>query len=166
MDNDDNMADMGYPRVPSSGSRTPRRPNNQPPQEVLKQFWEHFNTRFPGKVYTVLPDNPYARTKAARIPTGQIIGQNAAGSYDQARSNCIQSVHRIVQECQRVNQKYTDPHFDIEVDLKSRRRDYLDGLDEVKLEMQPKGVKRVTVRIIFRGFEREKKRHWLTRLDR
>lgn len=151
MDNDDaNMADMGCARASSSGSRTPRKPNKQTPQDFLKQFWEQFNTRFPGKVYTVLPDNPYARTKAARIPKGQIVGQNAAGSYDHARNNCIRSVERIVQECRRVNQKYTDPHFDIEVDLKSRRRDYLDGLDEVKLEMQPKGVKRVTVRLFGR----------------
>jgi hypothetical protein len=50
-----------------------------------------------------------------------------------------------VKECERVNQKYTDPHFDIELDLKSGRRHYLDGLDKPNEEMRPRGVKRVTV---------------------
>lgn len=146
MDNDDNLADnMSCPPPLSSGSRTPRKPNRQNPQEFLRLFWEHFNTKCPGKVYTVLPDNPYARTKAARIPKGTIHGQNAARSYDQAKRDCIRSVNRIVAECERINQKYTDPHFDIEIDLKSGRRDYLEGLDELNLEMRPKGVKRVTV---------------------
>lgn len=56
------------------------------------------------------------------------------------------AVHRIVQECQRVNQKYTDVHFDIEYDLKCGRRDYLDGLNTLDDYMRPKGVKRITVR--------------------
>ena len=146
---DDNLIDATFPPPSSrSGSRTPRKPKTKPPQDTLKQFWEQFNTKYPGKVYTVLPDNPYARSKAARTPKGTIQGQNAAKSYDQAKRECIRSVNRIVQECECVNQKYTDPHFDIEVDLKSGRRDYLDGLEEINLEMRPKGVKRVTVRNI------------------
>lgn len=146
---DDNLIDTTFPPPSSrSGSRTPRKTKNKPPQDILTQFWDQFNTKCPGKVYTVLPDNPYARSKAARTPKGTIQGQNAAKSYDQAKRECIRSVNRIVQECERVNQKYTDPHFDIEVDLKSRRRDYLDGLEEINLEMRPKGVKRVTVRNI------------------
>lgn len=148
MGHNDNMRDMRdtpFPPSSLSGSRTPQRPKRQAPQETLRQFWDQFSTKFPGKVYTVLPDNPYARTKAARIPKGTIQGQNAAKSYDQARRECVRSVNRTVRECERLNQRYTDPHFDIEVDLKSGRRDYLDGLDEVNLEMRPKGVKRVTV---------------------
>jgi hypothetical protein len=54
-----------------------------------------------------------------------------------------------VKECERVNQKYTDPHFDIELDLKSGRRHYLDGLDKPNEEMRPRGVKRVTVSWFF-----------------
>lgn len=147
---DDNLIDTTFPPPSSrSGSRTPRKTKNKPPQDILTQFWDQFNTKCPGKVYTVLPDNPYARSKAARTPKGTIQGQNAAKSYDQAKRECVRSVNRIVQECERVNQKYTDPHFDIEVDLKSGRRDYLDGLEEINLEMRPKGVKRVTVRDVF-----------------
>lgn len=61
-------------------------------------------------------------------------------------------MERIVKECGRVNQKYTDPHFDIEVDLKSHMRDYLDGLDLVNQEMRPRGVKRVMVCLPFSLF--------------
>ncbi|THC99147.1 hypothetical protein EYZ11_001398 [Aspergillus tanneri] len=126
-----------------SGSRMSRR-SNQEPQETVRQFWDQFNTKFPGKVYTVLPNNPYARAKAAKVPKGVIQGQDAGKSYEQARKECEQTVERIVNECKRVNQKYTDPHFDIEVDLKSGRRYYLDGLNEMNMEMRPRGVKRVT----------------------
>ncbi|KAJ5899543.1 hypothetical protein N7495_004287 [Penicillium taxi] len=132
------------PASSRSNSRPPHRLRRQPPQESVKQFWEQFNTKYPGKVYTILPDNPYARTRARRVPNGVIQGEEAVQSYEQARRECQKSVDRISKECKRVNQKYTDPHFDIELDLKFRRRYYLDELDKLNEEMRPRGVKRVT----------------------
>ncbi len=41
---------------------------------------------------------------------------------------CRAKVAKIVAECRRVNQKYRDPHFDLEADLKLERRDCLNGL--------------------------------------
>lgn len=147
MDYEDDISGMGLPPSSRSGdSGTPRRVKKQAPQETVDQFWEQFNTKFFGKVFTILPGNPYARTKAAHVPKGIIQGQGAVKSYEQARRECERAVDRIVKECERVNQKYTDPHFDIEFDLKSGRRDYLDGLDKQNREMRPRGVKRVTVR--------------------
>ncbi|KAJ6160943.1 Alpha/beta hydrolase fold-3 [Penicillium chermesinum] len=132
-------------RSSRSNSRSPNpRSRSQAPQESVRQFWEQFNTKYPGKVYTILPDNPYARTRAKRVPNGVVQGHDAVKSYEQARQECVNAVDRIVKECQRVNQKYTDPHFDIEVDLKSGRRYYLDGLDSANDEMRPRGVKRVS----------------------
>jgi hypothetical protein len=145
MDHDDDASDMIFTPPPSSRSGSRNRRAIQTPQETLRQFWEQFNSKFPGRIYTVLPDNPYARRKAARIPNGVIQGQNAGKSYEEARKECQRAVERIIKECERLNQKYTDPHFDIEVDLKSGRRDCLDGLDAVNMEMRPRGVKRVTV---------------------
>lgn len=138
---------VGGPLSSRSGSRTPRRSRSrhQTPQETVRRFWEEFNTKFPGTVNTVLPDNPYARTKAALTPKGVIHGYDAGKTYDQASRECRRAVARIVRECVRVNQKYTDPHFDIEVDLKANVRDCLDGLDLMNQEMRPRGVKRVTV---------------------
>lgn len=150
-------ASMGPPSS-RSNSRPPIRARNQPPQESVTQFWEQFNTKYPGKVYTVLPDNPYARTRAKRVPSGVIRGHEAVKSYEQAKRECENSVERIVKECERVNQKYTDPHFDIELDLKSGRRYYLDGLNAVNEEMRPRGVKRVTVRAMLVFLRRGKRK--------
>lgn len=150
-------ASMGPPSS-RSNSRPPNRARNQPPQESVKQFWEQFNTKYPGKVYTVLPDNPYARTRAKRVPNGVIRGHEAVKSYEQAKRECEKSVERIVKECERVNQKYTDPHFDIELDLKSGRRYYLDGLNTVNEEMRPRGVKRVTVHAMLAFLRRGKRK--------
>jgi hypothetical protein len=131
-----------------SGSRTPRnhRPvPKQAPQQTVDQFWDRFNTKYPGKVFTVLPDNPYARSKAAQKAKGVIQGSAAVKSYEEARSECELAVRRIVKECEHINQKYTDPHFDLEFDLKTGKRNCLDGLRGRNLEMLPRGVKRVTV---------------------
>ncbi|KAF9888086.1 hypothetical protein FE257_009351 [Aspergillus nanangensis] len=143
---DDDLTDMAFTTPPLSSRSDCRmsRRARQTPQDTVRQFWDQFNTKYPGKVYTVLPDNPYARTKASRIPKGVVQGQNAGKSYEQARRECRRSVERIVKECQRLNQKYTDPHFNIEVDLKSGKKDYLFGLTETNMHMQPRGVKRVT----------------------
>ncbi|KAL4749963.1 hypothetical protein BDW72DRAFT_194320 [Aspergillus terricola var. indicus] len=147
LDREDDFTDMVYTPPLSTRSRSNSRLRGrpqQPPQENLKQFWEQFNSKFPGKVYTVLPDNPYARTKAARAPKGIIKGQDAGKSYEQARKECERAVKRIAKECRRLNQKYSDPHFDIEMDLKGGTRNCLDGLDKQNDEMRPMGVKRVT----------------------
>ena len=129
------------PNVTSSGQ--PKRiPARQPPQESVKQFWDKFNTKYPGKVFTILPDNPHAHKKAAKTPKGAV-QQRAAKSYEEARAQCERNVRRIVKECRRVNQKYRDPHFDIEWDLKSTRRNCLDGLARDLQGGSPKGVKRI-----------------------
>lgn len=122
--------------------RPKRKPKKHPPQESVKQFWDKFNTKYPGKVFTILPDNPHARKKASKTPKGAV-QQRAAKSYEKARAECERDVQRIVKECRRVNQKYRDPHFDIEWDLKSKRRNCLDGLARELQGGSPKGVKRV-----------------------
>jgi hypothetical protein len=137
----------GPPSTNAPGIRTPRKAKKQPPQDTIKQFWDKFNTKYPGKVFTVLPDNPYAKSKAAKVPKGVVQGYHAVKSYEQARKECESAVRKIAKECRRVNQKYRDPHFDIELDLKTRRRDCLDGLDRADMGMTPRAVKRVTVRV-------------------
>lgn len=42
-------------------------------------------------------------------------------------------MEKIVKECRRINQKYRDPHFDLEFDLKMNRGDCLTGLDNTKV---------------------------------
>ncbi|KAL9004653.1 MAG: hypothetical protein Q9188_002544 [Gyalolechia gomerana] len=130
------------------------------PQLTVDEFWDKFNTKFPGrreqdcptydlandclgKVYSILPANAYAKTKAAQSPTGLIHGQATGRSYEQAAADCKAAVNSISKECRRVNLKYRDPHFDIESDLKRNRRDCLDSLEGISNDLSPKSVKRV-----------------------
>lgn len=122
-----------------------RKAKKQPPQKTIEEFWDKFTTKHKGKISTVLPCNGYAKTKAANMPEGVIKGHVAIRSYEKTKVECIAAVEKIARECRRVNQKYRDPHFDIEFDLKMRRRYCLDGLTTEDLAMKPQSVKRVTV---------------------
>lgn len=131
----------------------PRRPvKKQPPQRSIDEFWGKFTTKHPGKIFTVLPDNLYAKRAAAHAPKGAIPGKNALASYEEAVFACKAKVAKIVKECRRLNQKYRDPHFDIEADFKRSQAfpntppDCLTGLDKQVSDFQPMSVKRVEVR--------------------
>ncbi|CAO1597197.1 MAG: hypothetical protein LQ349_000117 [Xanthoria aureola] len=113
------------------------------PQRNVDEFWDKFTTKFPGKIYSILPSNVYARTKAAQSPVGLVHGRATRKSYDEAVADCRAAVDGIARECRRVNLKYRDPHFDIEFDLKRNKRDCLDALTGAGSDLTPKSVKRV-----------------------
>lgn len=98
-----------------------------------------------GKIYSILPANVYAETKAAQSPVGLVHGQATGKSYDQAKAECKAAVESLAKECRRFNLKYRDPHFDIEFDLKRNKRDCLDSLEGTSNNLKPKSVKRVPV---------------------
>lgn len=131
-----------------AGGPPPPTPKGEqrPPQKNVNLFWRKFYSKYPGKVFTVLPENPYAEKKIAKAYKGVAQAQRAVRSYEQAREECLRDVKRIIRECSRVNQKYRDPHFDLEGDLKKGQRYCLDGLLKPDEEYNPKAVKRVTVR--------------------
>lgn len=139
--------------TPASAPR-PRLPvRKQAPQRNIDEFWNKFTTKHPGKIFTILPDNLYAKRAAAHAPKGSIPGVNALASYEEAKEACTRKVAKIVKECRRLNQKYRDPHFDIEADFKRSQAfpdtpaDCLTGLNEEKTDFHPLSVKRVEVRI-------------------
>ncbi|KAL8809525.1 MAG: hypothetical protein Q9223_003033 [Gallowayella weberi] len=113
------------------------------PQRNVDEFWDKFTTKFPGKIYSILPSDVYAKTKAAQSPVGLVHGQATGKSYDEAAADCKKAVDCIARECRRVNLKYRDPHFDIEFDLKRNKRDCLDSLSGAGSTLTPKSVKRV-----------------------
>ena len=130
----------------------PRLPvRKQAPQRNIDEFWHKFTTKHPGKIFTILPDNLYAKRAAAHAPRGSIPGVNALASYEEAKEACTRKVAKIVKECRRLNQKYRDPHFDIEADFKRSQAfpdtpaDCLTGLNEEKTDLNPLSVKRVEV---------------------
>ena len=124
----------------------PRAVKKQAPQKTVDDFWAAFTTKFPGKVHTIIPKNAYSKSKAAHEPKGTVCGQPALKSYEEARDECVATVEKIAKECERVNMRYRDPHFDIEFDLKNGKRDCLNGLLIYPDAGTPKSVKRVHVR--------------------
>ena len=142
---DQDPAPDSYPQRQNKQKKH-RRPIYQTPQQTVNKFWDVFTTKFPGRVDRVLPDNVYAKSKAATEPRGVVHGQAALKSYEETRAECTRSVEKIAKECRRVNMRYRDPHFDIEFDLKQNKNDCLQGLVATNGEpLLPQSVKRVNV---------------------
>ncbi|GAW25838.1 putative calpain family cysteine protease [Rosellinia necatrix] len=129
-------------RIPVSTKKA----KQQPPQQIIDEFWAKFTTKAPGKATTVIPSNRYAERAARR--SNKPAGTTAQASYEEAAAICKAKVAKIVKECRRVNQKYRDPHFDLELDLKWGDHDTLNSLTNISEDppstFHPKGVKRVT----------------------
>ncbi|ROW08201.1 hypothetical protein VPNG_06951 [Cytospora leucostoma] len=122
----------GPPPRNSRGRR--RRPEPQTPQQKVDQFWAKYKTKAPGKATAIIPQENRHTERAARRASTKALGpaKTTQQSYEEAAAQCRHKVAQIVKECRRVNQKYRDPHFDLEIDLKLNRRDCLDSLDNVK----------------------------------
>lgn len=88
------------------------------PQQTLNEFWDSLITKKPGKVTSIFPPSLYANLLPPRHKKGPAKGKNAAESYEAAAEECRNKVKRIVRECNRTNEKFTDPDFDIEGDFR------------------------------------------------
>ncbi|ESZ92336.1 hypothetical protein SBOR_7285 [Sclerotinia borealis F-4128] len=117
------------------------------PQDAIDDFWAKFKSKTPGKASTVLPKNLYTQKAGQKASKPVIKGKNAVASYEEAAAICKAKVAKIVKECRRVNQKYRDPHFDIEFDLKWGKGDCLQMLQNTSEKLiptfSPGSVKRV-----------------------
>lgn len=86
------------------------------PQRLLEEFWDNLITKKPGKVTQIFPSSLYANLLHPPRKPSPFQGRNAAESYQVAAEECRSRVKRIVRECHRTNEKFTDPDFDIEGD--------------------------------------------------
>ncbi|KAI8941511.1 hypothetical protein NX059_002727 [Plenodomus lindquistii] len=84
------------------------------PQAAINDFWENLVTKKPAKVTKIFPSSLYAHLLPPPFKQGTVTGKNAAESYQAAANECRARVDRIVRECQRTNEKFTDADFDIE----------------------------------------------------
>ncbi|KAK3900412.1 putative calpain-1 catalytic subunit [Staphylotrichum tortipilum] len=98
------------------------KPAQHPPQRKVDQFWRKFTTKSPGKATTLLP--PTTLTRPAKT--------TPKGTTTDAVAHCRAKVAQIVAECRRINQKYRDPHFDLDFDLRSGTRDCLEALSSTR----------------------------------
>ncbi|KKY29498.1 putative calpain-1 catalytic subunit [Diaporthe ampelina] len=88
------------------------------PQGDVNSFWARFSRKRPSKVTSIFPRLLYASLLPRHPdPRGASSARNAAESYDFAARECRDKVRRIREECERTNEKFTDPDFDIESDF-------------------------------------------------
>jgi hypothetical protein len=102
----------------------PKKKENKTPQELVGDFWDKYFTKKPGKVTSIFPRSLYKTLLPPGTDSddprydgsGAHSARNAAESYAAAAKECRERVRRIVNECNRTNEKFTDPDFDIESD--------------------------------------------------
>lgn len=110
------MEVFGDPPPPPLPPTTVPKKGKKAPQEVLSDFWDKFHSKKPGKVTNIFPKSLYQAVLPPNYPAGARSSLNAAASYEAAAKECREKVKRIVRDCQRTNEKFTDPDFDIEHD--------------------------------------------------
>lgn len=146
-DSDSSTESMPPSQRPPAPPPKTKRKDPQTPQQKIDEFWGKYKTKAPGKGETcafiifhhvltnfvatsVIPQNEFAERAAKRASAKcKAPAKTTQQSYEEAADQCCRKVEQIVKECRRVNSKYRDPHFDLELDLKFGRRDCLDSLD-------------------------------------
>lgn len=85
-------------------------------QQVIDDFWKKLITpsTTPTKASAILPKNIYASKISNLVPQGATISHPVSTSYDAAVASCKAKVQQIVGECRAINQKYTDPYFNLD----------------------------------------------------
>ena len=85
-----------------------------PPQIAVNNVWSRFSAKIFSNVTTVLPG--LEQQQPTVMPQGRLV----AAEFDEMAEACRKKVAKIVEEHKRVNQRYRDPHFDIDMDYKLR----------------------------------------------
>lgn len=97
---------------------TPARPKApKTPQGGINEFWHKFSSKKPSKVTSIFPRLLYASLLPQHPdPRGLSSARNARESYEAAAAECRKKVEKVVRECNRTNEMFTDSDFDIESD--------------------------------------------------
>ena len=148
-DADDAASDAGSQPAPVVPPAIRKSMAQLTPQEAIDKFWKRYSSSSPAKVFTVLPQHQHSTRQAEsndNLNDEAKSGEPVSVSYNRATAECKAKVEKIVKECFASNQKYRDPHFDMEryrwVDGKWFN-DCLMGLGDDELGLTPQGVKRI-----------------------
>jgi hypothetical protein len=91
------------------------------PQGLLTTFWDQFIIKQPRRVTSIFPPSLYANClpqKRSQKASGSV---KVSASYEEAAAECRKRVANVVKQCDRTNEKFTDPDFDIESDFRRKK---------------------------------------------
>jgi Calpain family cysteine protease len=147
------------PPFADSKSKSKKKRKSLPPQETINRIWSRFSVEKFSKATIILPfASSSARKRDASKPSKPLQPERnnllVSEDYERAVQECRARVNKLIQECRRVNQRFRDPDFDIDWDLKWGKGYCLNSLAENKFEIDgrafanptsnsPKAVKRV-----------------------
>ncbi|KAG5787375.1 hypothetical protein H9Q69_013553 [Fusarium xylarioides] len=94
------------------------------PQGLVSKFWWDHHTKASGKVTSVLSHGLYESLADSERP---LLSSRALG-YEEAAQQCRSDVRNIVIECERTNNKFSDPEFDIGNDFSTHDHNCLFGI--------------------------------------
>ncbi|KAM0324413.1 hypothetical protein ACHAQA_008195 [Verticillium albo-atrum] len=83
------------------------------PQQSINRIWKTFQKRNFNTALAVLPFDPVPPPVSPERPN-----ELMSAGYERAVEECRRKVKKIIQECRRVNQRYRDPGWDLDWDLK------------------------------------------------
>jgi hypothetical protein len=83
------------------------------PQGLIFKFWSDYHSKTPGKVTSVLPSGNYGSFADSERSCPSL----STFTYEEAVQQCRDDVRAIVKDCERTNNKFSDPEFDIEKDF-------------------------------------------------
>ena len=133
--------------------RAPRRPRSissivsKPLNDDFYRFWDRFLATSPNRA---LNTSALARRleQTLKAASGEENGlhtqESPAASYEQAKKECQTKVQAIVAECKRLNQRYRDRQFEVELYQHDCIVPLVDDEGNTNA-IQPSGVKRVKV---------------------
>ncbi|KAM0277223.1 hypothetical protein ACHAQH_005944 [Verticillium albo-atrum] len=84
-----------------------------PPQQSINHIWKTFQKRNFNKALAILPFDPVPPPVSPERPN-----ELMSAGYERAVEECRRKVKKIIKECRRVNQRYRDPGWDLDWDLK------------------------------------------------
>ncbi|KAH8655683.1 hypothetical protein BX600DRAFT_384997 [Xylariales sp. PMI_506] len=131
--------------------RTRRKKNKKrktSPQRSINRIWRHFAAKKFTKVLAILPFDPVPQSTITEQPSELL-----TAGYERAANKCRLEMKKILQECRRINQRYRNPNWDIDWDLRMGKGDCLNYLGSNKFDLStvhtssttsmPKAVKRM-----------------------
>ncbi|KAF4961770.1 hypothetical protein FSARC_10108 [Fusarium sarcochroum] len=147
-ESDDPRRPHAQPATDNNSDQKKKKKKKLPPQEFINHIWKKFSKHKFHKALAVLPFDPVQ--PPSTIHSNELL----SAGYERAAEDCRRKVNKIIGECKRVNLRYRDPDWDLDLDLRWQKGLCLNTIGKTMFELSketllnpqasvPKAVKRV-----------------------